>query len=118
MDLNKMTNSVYPPSDRGHFFDLIDFILTPYDVDHHLAREEVSFMARINIRELPDHIHKAISESADRNNRSTEGEVRSILQAYVSSLEPQPAPIETLRQSWQKGVGNRLDQLFACLRKD
>lgn len=75
-------------------------------------------MARINIRELPDHIHKAISESADKNNRSTEGEVRSILQAYVSSLEPQPAPIETLRQSWQKGVGNRLDQLFACLRED
>lgn len=75
-------------------------------------------MARINIRELPDHIHKAISESAERNNRSTEGEVRSILQAYVSSLETQPVPIETLRQSWQKGVGNRLDQLFACLRED
>lgn len=75
-------------------------------------------MARINIRELPDHIHKAISDSADRNNRSTEGEVRAILQAYVSSLEVQPPPIETLRQSWQRGVGNRLDQLFACLRED
>jgi plasmid stability protein len=78
----------------------------------------VIFMARINIRELPDHIHKAISDSAERNNRSTEGEVRSILQSYVSSLEVKPAPIETLRQSWQKGVGNRLDQLFACVRKD
>lgn len=75
-------------------------------------------MARINIRELPDHIHLAISESASRNNRSTEGEVRSILQAYVSSLEVRLPPIETLRQSWQRGVGDRLDRLFACIRKD
>lgn len=75
-------------------------------------------MGRINIRELPEHIHKAISDSAERNNRSTEGEVRSILQAYVASLEEKPAPIETLRQSWQKGVGQRLDQLFACVRRD
>lgn len=75
-------------------------------------------MARINIRELPDHIHQAISDSADRNNRSTEGEVRSILQSYVSSLEAKPAPIQTLRQNWQKGVGNRLDQLFGCVRRD
>lgn len=75
-------------------------------------------MARINIRDLPDHIHKAISESADKNNRSTEGEVRSILQSYVSSLEAKPAPIETLRQSWQRGVGQRLDQLFGFVRRD
>ncbi|QZD72870.1 FitA-like ribbon-helix-helix domain-containing protein [Pseudomonas sp. 3-2] len=75
-------------------------------------------MARINIRELPDHIHKAISESAERNNRSTEGEVRSVLQAYVSALEAKPARIETLRESWQRYMGERLDQLFACVRHD
>ncbi|VVM95024.1 hypothetical protein PS619_03025 [Pseudomonas fluorescens] len=75
-------------------------------------------MARINIRELPEHVHKAISDSAERNNRSTEGEVRSILQSYVASIEDKPARIETLRQSWQKGVGQRLDQLFACVRRD
>jgi plasmid stability protein len=75
-------------------------------------------MARINIRELPDHIHQAISESAIKNNRSTEGEVRSILQSYVLSLEAKPAVAETYRQSWQKGFGYRLDQLFACVRRD
>lgn len=75
-------------------------------------------MARINIRELPDHIHQAISESAIKNNRSTEGEVRSILQSYVSSLEAKPAMAETYRQSWQKGFGDRLDQLLGCVRRD
>jgi len=75
-------------------------------------------MARINIRELPDHIHQAISESADKNNRSTEGEVRSILQSYVSSLEAQAAPNLTYRQTWQRYMGDRLDQLFACVRRD
>ena len=75
-------------------------------------------MARVGIRDLPDHIYEAICESPEKNNRSIEGEVRAILQTYVSTLEPEPAPNQTLRQIWQKGVGDRLDLLFAHLRKD
>lgn len=53
-------------------------------------------MARVGIRDLPDHIYEAICESAEKNNRSIEGEVRAILQTYVSTLEPEPAPNQTL----------------------
>ncbi|MFL1515304.1 FitA-like ribbon-helix-helix domain-containing protein [Pseudomonas prosekii] len=74
-------------------------------------------MSRINVRELPEAVHTAISRYAESNNRSLEGEVRSILQNYVHSLESAHLSL-TLRQSWQKTVGDNLDQLFACLRMD
>ena len=75
-------------------------------------------MARITIRDLPDHIHQVITEAAVLHHRSTEGEIRFALQQYVMSLRSQPVPEETPRQIWQKQTGQRLAQLFDCLRSD
>jgi plasmid stability protein len=76
-------------------------------------------MARITIRDLPDHIHQVITEAAVQHHRSTEGEIRFALQQYAITLRSQPAkPQETASQIWQKETGQRLAQLFDCLRRD
>jgi plasmid stability protein len=75
-------------------------------------------MARITIRDLPDHIHQTIAEAAELHHRSTEGEVRFALLQYVMSLKSEPTHKGAARQVWQKEAGQRLGQLFDCLRAD
>lgn len=40
-------------------------------------------MAAVTIRNIPDEVHRALKVRAARNNRSTEAEMRAILEAAV-----------------------------------
>ncbi|NLC37352.1 MAG: Arc family DNA-binding protein [Alcaligenaceae bacterium] len=40
-------------------------------------------MANVNVRNLPDEVHRAIRIQAARNGRSTEAEIRAILEQAV-----------------------------------
>lgn len=40
-------------------------------------------MAAVTIRNLPDHVHRALKIRAAQHNRSTEAEMRAILEAAV-----------------------------------
>ncbi|WP_346401049.1 FitA-like ribbon-helix-helix domain-containing protein [Pseudomonas syringae] len=76
-------------------------------------------MSRISIRDLPEPIHQLISTSAERNHRSVEGEIRHALVLYATSLDKQKPDVhETSAQIWQRGVGQRLNELFQRLRSD
>lgn len=76
-------------------------------------------MSRISIRDLPESIHQLISTSAERNHRSVEGEIRHALALYATSLDKQKPDVqETSVQIWQRGVGQRLNELFQRLRSD
>lgn len=44
-------------------------------------------MAAVTIRNLPDEVHRALKVRAANNNRSTEAEMRSILEAAVRPEE-------------------------------
>jgi antitoxin FitA len=44
-------------------------------------------MAAVTVRNLPDAVHRALKVRAAQNNRSTEAEVRAILEAAVQPRE-------------------------------
>jgi len=52
-------------------------------------------MATLTIRNLPDEVHRALRVRAASNGRSTEAEVRTILES-------------TVRQKERRGIGNAL----------
>lgn len=49
-------------------------------------------MAAITIRNLPDEVHRALKARAQRHGRSTEAEVRDILEKAVAPFEAAGCP--------------------------
>jgi hypothetical protein len=47
-------------------------------------------MATLSIRNLPDHVHKALRLRAAKNGRSMEAEARSVLEQGVAPAQPKP----------------------------
>ena len=45
-------------------------------------------MAAVTVRNLPDEIHRALKRRAAKHGRSTEAEIRSILEAAVRPSKP------------------------------
>ncbi|NWA28570.1 hypothetical protein HX866_27145 [Pseudomonas gingeri] len=75
-------------------------------------------MARISIRDLPDDLHYKLQEAAASHERSLESEIRFALKQYIHSFS-KPAPEQlSLREAWQRQVGQRLKFLFERLRED
>jgi plasmid stability protein len=79
-------------------------------------------MAAINVRNLPENVHKCLRIRAARSGRSMEAEVRAIL-AEVCACEEQPANAAGL-QDWvlhlYKGAlpGRAVDDLIRRRRRE
>lgn len=74
-------------------------------------------MAKIQARNVDDALYQRIEQSAMKNERSLEGEIRLALSAYYP-----PANVDTPRLSsrerWQQETGQRLQWLFDRLTAD
>lgn len=68
-------------------------------------------MASITIRNVPDEVHRAIRVRAAQNGRSTEAEIRNILE-QAAKPEGRVKP-GTLLASFAREVGGLTDEEFA-----
>lgn len=76
-------------------------------------------MPKIQARNVPDDVYEAIEQSALKNDRSVEAEIRVALRdRYLpGETETITAPL-SLRERWQRETGERLQQLFDRLITD
>lgn len=69
-------------------------------------------MAAITVRNLSDETHRALKSRAERNRRSTEAEVRAILDAAVTS------PERVRLGSLLAGIGREVDGVDLAVVRD
>lgn len=69
-------------------------------------------MATLQIRNLDDGVYERMAQEASRQNRSTEGEAR-----YTLSCAYPETPL-SMRATWQKKAGQRMQWIFERLRED
>ena len=74
-------------------------------------------MAKIQARNVDDALFARIEQSAMKNERSLEGEIRTALRAYYQP-EGKTEPATSMRQTWQQETGQRLHWLFDRLMED
>lgn len=74
-------------------------------------------MAKIQARNVDDSLYQLIEQSAMRNERSIEGEIRTALREYYQPVV-QEDPFRTSRERWQKETGQRLGWIFDRLCED
>ncbi|CAI2535862.1 hypothetical protein [Serratia ficaria] len=72
-------------------------------------------MAKIQARNVDDALFALIEQTAMKNERSLEGEIRFALRAYYQSED---APAASDRENWQQETGQRLTFLFDRLMAD
>lgn len=58
-------------------------------------------MGAINVRNIPDDVHRLLKAQASENNRSTEAEVRNILETVVRRRDDQGFG-QALRSAWSE----------------
>jgi antitoxin FitA len=76
-------------------------------------------MAVLTVRNLPDEVHRALRLRATQHGRSTEAEVRAILEAVVKP--PERVKLGTLLQEMSRraGLANEdVDELERSMAKD
>jgi plasmid stability protein len=74
-------------------------------------------MANVNVRNLPDAVHRALRVRAAHNGRSTEAEIRDILE--IATLPPERVKLGSLLTSIAREAGGLTDEehaLFESLR--
>lgn len=70
-------------------------------------------MPKIQARNVPDDVYEAIEQSAMKNDRSVEAEIRVTLRdRYLPDELVTAADPLSLRERWQRETGTRLQQLF------
>ena len=74
-------------------------------------------MAKIQARNVDDALYLRIEQSAMRNERSVEGEIRTALREYYQPTDNE-RPVLTEREQWQLETGQRLKWLFDRLMAD
>ena len=74
-------------------------------------------MAKIQARNVDDALYQRIEQSAMKNERSVEGEIRTALRAYYQPSDKE-GPVLTAREQWQLETGQRLKWLFDRLMAD
>jgi len=74
-------------------------------------------MAKIQARNVDDALFKRIEQSAMKNERSLEGEIRTALREYYQPVVSQE-PLMSERERWQHETGKRLKWLFDRLIED
>lgn len=74
-------------------------------------------MAKIQARNVDDALYQRIEQSAMKNERSLEGEIRIALREYYQPAHKE-GPVLTEREQWQLETGQRLKWLFDCLMAD
>jgi len=65
-------------------------------------------MAAVNVRNLPDEVHRALRARAAKHGRSTEAEIRSILEMVV--FPPQRVKLGALMASIAQEAGGLSDE--------
>jgi len=65
-------------------------------------------MAAVNVRNLPDEVHRALRVRAAKHGRSTEAEIRSILEMAV--FPPQRVKLGALMASIAQEAGGLTDE--------
>jgi antitoxin FitA len=79
-------------------------------------------MAAVTVRNLAPEIHRALKVRAALNNRSTEAEIRSILEEAVRPEHQLGLGTAIARMSAQRGLSNAdveaLEDTLATLRQD
>jgi len=65
-------------------------------------------MVAVNVRNLPDEVHRALRARASRHGRSTEAEIRSILEMAV--FPPQRVKLGDMMASIAKEAGGLTDE--------
>jgi len=65
-------------------------------------------MVAVNVRNLPDEVHRALRSRAAKHGRSTEAEIRSILEMVV--FPPQRVKLGALMASIAKEAGGLTDE--------
>ncbi|EDT2962846.1 hypothetical protein EL09_22550 [Salmonella enterica subsp. enterica] len=76
-------------------------------------------MAKIQARNVDDTLYELIQQSAMKNERTLEGEIRYALSDYYRPVTPENgAPALSLRERWQRETGARLQWLFDRLISD
>jgi plasmid stability protein len=74
-------------------------------------------MANVNVRNLPDAVHRALRVRAAHNGRSTEAEIRDILE--IATLPPERVKLGSLLTSIAREAGGLTDEehaLFESVR--
>jgi len=74
-------------------------------------------MAKIQARNVDDALYQRIEQSAMKNERSLEGEIRTALREYYQPVVSQE-PMMSEREGWQHETGKRLRWLFDRLIED
>lgn len=74
-------------------------------------------MAKIQARNVDDALFARIEQSAMKNERSLEGEIRIALREYYQPVA-QAQPVMSDRERWQRETGKRLKWLFNRLMED
>ncbi|MDT0177831.1 hypothetical protein Q9R34_17535 [Enterobacter sp. BRE11] len=74
-------------------------------------------MAKIQARNVDDALYQRIEQSAMKNERSVEGEIRTALREYYQPTDNE-GPALTEREQWQLETGQRLKWLFDRLMAD
>lgn len=74
---------------------------------------DMTTMAKIQARNVDDGLYELIQQSAMKNERTLEGEIRFALQDYYRPVTPEnDAPALSRRERWQLETGARLQYLF------
>ncbi|EKM4398497.1 hypothetical protein PUU75_005198, partial [Escherichia coli] len=74
-------------------------------------------MAKIQARNVDDALFARIEQSAMKNERSLEGEIRIALREYYQPVV-QAQSVMSDRERWQRETGKRLKWLFNRLMAD
>jgi hypothetical protein len=74
-------------------------------------------MAKIQARNVDDALYQRIEQSAMKNERSLEGEIRTALREYYQPVVSEE-PMMSERERWQRETGKRLRWLFDRLIED
>lgn len=74
-------------------------------------------MAKIQARNVDDALYQRIEQSAMKNERSVEGEIRTALREYYQPADKEE-PVLTEREQWQLETGQRLKWMFDRLMAD
>jgi len=74
-------------------------------------------MAKIQARNVDDALYECIEQSAMKNERSLEGEIRTALREYYQPVVSEE-PVMSERERWQRETGKRLKWLFDRLIED
>ncbi|WP_072197965.1 FitA-like ribbon-helix-helix domain-containing protein [Pantoea ananatis] len=74
-------------------------------------------MAKIQARNVDDALYECIEQSAMKNERSLEGEIRTALREYYQPVVSEE-PVMSERERWQCETGMRLKWLFDRLMAD